>query len=122
MINTKEMKYGKMIETKIFFIKQLQYLGINCKYMGFYSLIEILEILVNTKRVVKSFSREVYPEVAQKYGKTVCTIERNIRSLIMKSWSVDLMQKLQKYYPESFKPTCRDFIFMIKNYISNQII
>jgi len=121
MSNT-ERKYSNIVAKNKFFVKQLDNLGFNRKYLGFYMLIEIMGILINEGVRVTSFSKQVYPIIANKYGKSCCTVERNIRSLIMKSWSVDLMQKLQKYYPESFKPTCRDFIFMIKNYISNQII
>jgi len=120
-MTTKELKYGKNIEKNIYFIKQLENLGINKKYTGFYLLIEIMQILINEEKRVISFSKEVYPIIAEKYGKTDCTIERNIRSLIEKCWCKDIMVKLNVYYPEETKPTCREFIYLVKNYITKQI-
>ena len=84
--------------------------------------IEIMQLLINKNMHVFSFSKQVYPIIAEKYGKTCCTVERNIRSLIKKSWNVNLMNTFRKYYPQGETPTCRDFIFMVKNYITNQMV
>lgn len=121
-MSPKELKYGKNIENKIYFVKQLDDLGIKKKYLGYYLLIELMEILINQEKRIKSFSKQVYPIIAKKYGKTPCTIERNIRSLIEKSWSVELMGKLNVYYIESKRPTCREFVYLVKNYISKQLV
>ena len=88
-MNTKEIKYSHLIEGKIFFMKRLDELGIKRKYTGYYSLIEIMETLINQGKNIISFSKEIYPLIADKYGKTVCTIERNIRSLIKTCWSFE---------------------------------
>ena len=98
-MTTKEIKFNKNIERNIFFIKQFENLGISKRYTGFYLLIEIMQILINEERRIVSFSKEVYPMIAEKYGKTDCTIERNIRSLIEKCWTFELMEKLNTYYP-----------------------
>ncbi len=116
-MTAKEMKYGETIASKVFFIKVLDELGIQRKYMGYYLLIELMEVLVNQEKRVKSFSQEVYPIIAEKYGKTACTVERNIRNLIQKSWNEELMLKLNVYYVDNEKPTCREFIYLVKNYI-----
>ena len=119
---TKEIKYGKNIESKIFFVKKLDELGISKKYLGYFLLVELMEILINQNSVIVSFSRDVYPQIAEKYGKTVCTIERNIRSLIDKCWDISLMEKLNVYYAENKKPSCRVFIYLVKNYVIQNII
>ena len=121
-MNTKELKYGQSIEKKVYFVKKLDELGIQRKYTGYYLLIELMEILINQETKVNSFSKEVYPMIADKFGKTSCTIERNIRSLIKNSWCDDLMVKLNVYYVGLKRPTCREFIFLIKNYILKQIM
>ena len=121
-MSPKEIKYGKNVEANIYFIKQLDNLGIDRKYTAYYLLVEIMQILINEEREIKSFSKEVYPQIARKYGKTDCTIERNIRNLIKKCWNEELMLKLNAYYPEGSMPTCREFIYLIKNYISKQIM
>ncbi len=119
-MSTKEMMYGDKIATKIYFIKMLDELGIQRKYTGYYLLIELMEVLINQGRKIVSFSREVYPQIAGKYGKTACTVERNIRSLIEKVWCIELMKKLNVYYVDR-KPRCREFIYLIKDYVMKSI-
>ena len=80
-----------------------------------------MEFLINQEIETKSFSKEVYPKIAMKYGKTACTVERNIRSLIDKCWCCELMEKLNVYYADGEKPTCRAFVYLVKNYICNKI-
>ena len=121
-MSSAEIKYGDKVANNVYFVKQLDNLGINKKYIGYYLLIEIMDLLINQERRINSFSKEVYPLIAKKYGKSDCTIERNIRSLIERYWSKELMEKLNVYYPEMHKPSCRDFIFLIKNYITIQIL
>ncbi len=86
-MGAKEIKYSVILSENIFFVKMLRELGISSKYLGFYFLIDILDMLINKKMVVKSFSKEVYPIIAQKYNMKECTIERNIRNLIDKTWN-----------------------------------
>ena len=121
-MSNKEVKYSKIVTENVYFVKQLDNLGISRKYLGFYMLIEIMNLMINKRMYISSFSRQVYPIVAEKYNKTCCTVERNIRSLIERTWNYNLMEKFHSYYPEGEKPTCRDFIFMIKNYITNQMV
>ena len=120
-MSPKELRYGKNIANKVFFVKVLDELGIDKKYLGYYLLIELMEILINHEKRIKSFSSEVYPIIAVKYGKTSCTIERNIRSLISKCWNIDMMEKLNTYYPDGKNPSCQAFIYLVKNYIMQKI-
>ena len=121
-MSAKELRYGQNVANKVYFVKVLDELGIQRKYMGYYLLIELMEVLVNQDKKITSFSQQVYPIIAEKYGKTACTVERNIRSLIEKNWSYDLMTKLNVYYVDGERPTCREFIYLVKNYILKQIM
>ena len=121
MSNT-ERKYTNVVSENLYFAKQLDSLGFNRKYLGYYMLIEIMDMLINKNMQIVSFSKQVYPLIASKYNKTYYTIERNIRSLIKKTWCVNLMKIFNKYFPQGQLPTCRDFIFMVKNYITNKIV
>ena len=121
-MNTKELKYGQNIENKIYFVKKLDELGIQRKYTGYYLMVELMEILINQNFRVNSYSKQVYPMIAEKFGKTACTVERNIRSLIKNSWCEDLMIKLNIYFVDAKKPTCREFISLVKNYMIKQIM
>ena len=121
-MSPKEIRYGKNVASNIYFLKQLDELGVYRKYTGFYLLVEIMQLLINEDKRIVSFSKQVYPIIAQKYGKTDCTIERNIRNLIHKCWNYDMMIKLNTYYPLDEMPTCREFVYLVKDYITKQIM
>lgn len=119
-MGTKQKKYGDIISSNKYFIKCLLDLGINNNYTGYFYLIFILDLLINEELVVKSFNKEIYPLVAIEFNKTTCTIERNIRNLIDKTWN-NVNKKLKDFWRAETKPTCQKFIYMIKNYILMQI-
>jgi len=117
----KEERYFKFLPNDYFFIKKVKDLGIEPRYLGFYYIIEILDILINEEKYVKSFSKEIYPMVAKKYNKNVSSIERNIRSVINKYWNNSLKENLSEFWHGRNNPTCCDFIFILKNYILSEI-
>lgn len=121
-MTAKEIRYGHTVAGKIFFMKQFDELGIKKRYMGYYIMIEIMQILINEDSRVVSFSRQVYPIIAKIFSKNVCTIERNIRNLVDKCWSKEMMIKINLQVKDGEKPTCTDFIYMVKNYILRQIM
>ena len=121
-MNTKEAKFETKLADKLFFAKQLDNLGLERKYTGYYLLIDIMQILINEGKRVSSFSKEVYPIVSKRYNVSECTIERNIRSIICKCWSKDMIMKLNIFRIEEDRPTCCEFIYMVKNYILQQIL
>ena len=85
-MNTKNEKYGNFISEKYFIKKCVKKCGVSQNYTAHYFLVDIIDLLVNENLKVKSFSREVYPMLAQKYNKKDCTIERNIRNAIDICW------------------------------------
>jgi len=117
----KEKKYFGKIHRCRFIIKRLDGLGINRKYLGYYYVVDILDIMINDDMEIKSFSRQIYPQIASKYGKTECTVERNIRSLIDKTWGINVSNLLGDFSPSEEKPTCQKFLYAVKNYIIQDI-
>lgn len=120
-MTTKEKKYKPLLPNDYFYIKRIKELGITERYMGFYYIIEILDLMLNESVVVRSFSKEVYPNIAKKYNKQSSTIERNIRSLINKFWDENLRFALKDFYAKKQKPSCCEFIYVLKNYILKEI-
>ena len=56
MSNT-EKKYSNVVAENIYFVKQLDNLGLNRKYIGFYMTIEIMQLLINKNMIrVRWFS------------------------------------------------------------------
>lgn len=121
-MTSKEKIYGKLVADKVFFIKKLDSLGLDKTYTGYFMLVDIMDLLINKNMDSVSFSKDIYPIIAKIYNKKVGTVERNIRNLIDKCWSISLMDKLKFYLPEGQKPTCKDFIFRVKHFIIDQVM
>lgn len=121
-MSAKEKRYGDMLPNDYFYIKRIKELGITPNYMGFYYIVEILDLLLNEGMVVRSFSKQVYPMLAKKYNKKESTIERNIRNLINKFWEPKLKKELMCLWLSEDKPTCCEFIYILKNYILKEIV
>ena len=111
---------NKLVNCK-YIVKQIKDLGVDDKYLGFYFLVSIEEMLINGKSNFKSFYKDVYPEIALQYKKNACTIERNIRHLINQHWLEGDKFLLYKVCPGD-KPSCCKFIYAIKNYLMKQIV
>ena len=118
----KESCYFGFILKNYFINKRLIDLGIETKYTAFYYLSDIMYQLINENVFIQSFSKQVYPKLAEKYNKNDCTIERDIRNLIAIKWEQSLKAKLSKYWIESEPPSCCKFIRIIKNYLVDQFV
>jgi len=114
------MKYHNKISHCKFIVKQIKDLGINDKYLGFYFLVSIENILLNENEQINSFYKDIYPRVAKEYDKRECTIERDIRHLINQLWLDGDKHKLYNIC-SGVKPSCCKFIYAIKNYLIKQI-
>lgn len=117
-MHTKEKRFGSLVNKSIYFANRLNEIGLSNKYTGYYYLIKILDIVVNGEIKVKSYSRQVYPSVALSFNTSVCTIERNIRSLIKNCWSDEIAKRLR--FKNVKRPTCCRLISLIvKNIFEN---
>ncbi len=113
----KSLRYEDLVAHNYYVIAKMNELGITNQYTGFYFLVDILDQLINESKVVRSFSREVYPMLAKKYDKNDCTIERDIRNIINVLWDYRLKNKLVMFWSREEKPSCCEFIYIIKNYL-----
>ena len=118
----KQNFYFKHVLQNHYFNKSLSRLGIETKYIGFYYLSNIMDELINNQISVHSFSRQVYPALAEKYNKSDLTIERDIRNLIAVKWETNLKNKLSHYWFKEYPPSCCQFIRIIKHYLIDYLI
>ena len=116
-MTTKEKKYSERIKSKLFIKIKLNQLGISTKYMGYFYLVEILDLIMNNDGLIRSFSKSVYPIIAQTYNKTTCTIERDIRNLIEKTDESVFCTLICSNSIQDKRPTCLKFISMVRDYI-----
>ena len=112
-----ELRYGEICTKNYYLRKKFNDLGITKKYTGYYFLLDIEDEIINKSRTIKSFSKEIYPELAIKYNKNDCSIERDIRNVISKLWDNGLKEKLNSLWITDDKPTCCEFIYLIRNYV-----
>ena len=121
-MNAKEKRFKDKISKHIFFKKKIDELNISNRYTGYYVMIEIISEIID-KQKITSFSREVYPIVAKRFNMKDCTIERNIRNLMRKGCGDIEIEKLGIAYENDFqKLTCRKFVYLVKDYITQQIL
>lgn len=121
-MSVKAEKCGSCLTANYYIYKKLEELGLKKTYIAFYYLHDILNMLINQNLMVKSFSREIYPIVAIKYSKNPATIERDIRNVIKSFWDKQFKEKLGSFWCESYPPTCHKFIYILKNYIIQDLV
>ncbi len=114
------MNYNNKISNCKYIVKQIKDLGIEDKYLGFYFIVSIEDMLLNDNVEINSFYKDVYPKIAKIYERNECTIERDIRHLINQIWLDGDKFKIYRLCAGR-KPSCCKFIYTIKNYLIKQI-
>ncbi len=117
----KKEQCAKIVCANYYVKKRVKDLGISGEYIAYYYLVDILDVLINEDKRVHSFSKEIYPFLAKKYNKSDCTVERDIRNVINIFWNDKMRIKLNPYWDVNTKPTCCKFIYLIRNYLLNEI-
>ncbi len=119
-MTAKERRYKDKIAQKQYFVKHMDNIGLSRKYTGYFQIVDIMHLLINEKIKVVSFSRQIYPIIAKMYNSNATTIERNVRNLINKCWDNNIKHNLSAYWDIQKRPSCCQFIYLIKNYIIDQ--
>lgn len=98
--------------------KILHELGIPSHIKGYQYIREGISILYEKPEVIGGITKELYPEVASKYGTTVSRVERAIRHAIEVSWNRGNWQLMEEIFGHSVdidkaKPTNSEFIVTV---------
>lgn len=110
-----DFKHGDL---KISITHILHELGIPSHIKGYQYIREAIDIIYNNPDVIGGITKELYPELAQKFDTTVSRVERAIRHAIEVSWnrgSWDLMEEIFGHSVDidKAKPTNSEFIVTI---------
>jgi len=110
-----DLKYGNL---QIAITKILHELGIPSHIKGYQYIREGIGIVYSRPETVGGITKELYPELAQKFDTTVSRVERAIRHAIEVSWnrgSWDLMEEIFGHSVDidRAKPTNSEFIVTI---------
>ena len=66
-----------------------------------YDLMDAILMLCDENYECNSFTKNIYPVIAEKYGSTSQNIEKNIRSAVMKIYEVNSKEDLEKVLGKS---------------------
>ena len=70
-------------------------------YKGYKYLKDAILMLCDENYECNSFTKNIYPVIAEKYGSTSQNIEKNIRSAVMKIYEVNSKEDLEKVLGKS---------------------
>ena len=95
----------------------LHSLGIMPSYRGYRQIILALELLLSNEDLLCD-TMDLYSKIAQLSNVTPGSVERNIRTLSERAWSInpELLRKIAGY-PLDAKPTNAEFLSMLLNFI-----
>ena len=105
-------------DIKMKITKLLHELGVPSHIKGYEYIREGIILLYNDPSIIGGITKELYPEIADKYDTTVSRVERAIRHAIEVSWNrgdIDLMEEIFGHSVDydRAKPTNSEFIVTI---------
>lgn len=112
---TIDMKYNNL---QVSITKILHELGVPSHIKGYQYIREAVNIIFENPSVIGGITKELYPELAQKFNTTTSRVERAIRHAIEVSWNrgnLDFMEEIFGYSVDidKAKPTNSEFMVTI---------
>ena len=103
---------------KISLTRLLHELGVPSHIKGYQYIREGILLLYNNPGIVGGITKELYPEIANKYNTTVSRVERAIRHAIEVSWNRGNLDFMEEVFGHSVdydkaKPTNSEFIVTV---------
>ena len=103
---------------KISLTKLLHELGVPSHIRGYQYIREGIMILYNNPSIIGGITKELYPEIADKYKTTVSRVERAIRHAIEVSWNRGNLDFMDEVFGHSVdydkaKPTNSEFLVTV---------
>ena len=93
-------------------------LCITKKYSGYRYILEAIKLASQSGPISRCISKDIYPEIAARFGVAAYSVERNIRTVIRSSWTKSSLQIKREYFgpftlDSSWTPTNSEFIFIV---------
>ena len=94
--------------------------GVPAHIKGYQYLREAIIMVVNNIEIINQITKQLYPEIAQKYGTTPSRVERAIRHAIEVAWGRGQQEVVENIFGYTIsaakgKPTNSEFIAMISD-------
>ena len=93
-------------------IRFVQKLGIRPNLIGYHLLIKAILMALRSPELLKSLTKELYPKIADDYGKNVKAVERNMRKAIDSAYEYDPQRIRSVFYYKVDKPYISEVLSM----------
>lgn len=93
-------------------IRFVQKLGIRPNLTGYYFLIKAILMALNSPDLLKSLTKELYPQIAKDQGTNVRAVERNMRKAIESAYEYDPQRIQSVFYYKVDKPYISEVLSM----------
>lgn len=128
VFNTMESKSINLYHSnlQISITKMLHELGMPSHIKGYQYIREGISMIYNDPGLIGGITKELYPELATKYGTTVSRVERAIRHAIEVSWNRGNWDYMEELFGHSVdidkaKPTNSEFIVTVADKLRLEI-
>ncbi len=109
-------------DTEIIVTNVLHDIGIPAHIKGYQYMRYAILLAVSDMDILNAVTKQLYPEIAEKYNTTAQRVERAIRHAILVAWERGKTEQMMEYFSYSLKqgggrPTNSEFIAMIADKI-----
>ena len=118
ILNINEIKSINNKDLKINLTKLLHELGVPSNIKGYEYIREGIMLLYNDPSIIGGITKELYPEIADKYNTSASRVERAIRHAIEVSWNRGNLDLMEEVFGHSIdydkaKPTNSEYIVTV---------
>ena len=97
-------------------------LGIPRTGQGFSVVADAVVMALESEEVYGSLTKEIYPEIAKKRGKSAAAVEKAAREALQKGWTVGDRGRCREVFGDSYRPskgrpTVGEFLTAAKDYL-----
>lgn len=98
-------------------------MGFPTHMKGYLYTVEAVTMVIENPAHIGRFQYEVYPEIAEKFGVTTCSVERAIRTLIKGTYERHEIGYFKRFFGYAIqKPTNTEFITLCAEKIKTEIL
>lgn len=103
--------------------KLVRSLGVHATYKGYHFLVYALYLTQANSDRLLYITKDLYPQVAQRFNSNSQCVERNIRTVINYCWKADNRELLQGIspYPLSYRPSASEFLDILYWHLTEQM-
>lgn len=101
----------------------LRRLGVCSTYRGYKAAVIAVTLALENEDRLNSVTKDIYTETAKRIGTSTSAVEKNLRTVIKRAWSVNAADiERMAGYPLDSAPSVSEFLDIVFNYIQRSRI